>query len=95
MLNEDGQILGITDLVLEISGLHRNEIMKKNILDLVDERSSERLKKSMKGAFKGISQKISVGLIGEKSDPRSFEGKLMRIGSENDKTLFLLLRGLD
>jgi len=82
MLNEGGQILGITDLVLEITGLHRNEIFKNNILDLVDDGSREKLKNSMKGAFKGISQIISVGLIGKKSDPRPFEGKLMRIGSK-------------
>jgi len=95
MLNEVGQILGITDLVLEITGLNRNEIMKKNILDLIDERSKEKLKKNMKEAFKGISQEISVGFVGEKSDHSAFEGKLMRIGSEKNKSLFLLLRELD
>jgi len=95
MLNEDGQILGITDLVMEITGLHRNEIIKNSILEIVEEESREKLKKSINGALDGISQIVSIRFTGTKSDSRTIEGKLMRIGSIKEKMLLLLLRGLD
>ena len=57
--------------------------------------SREELKKSIKGALNGISQKVSIRLMATKSDSHLFEGKLMRIGSIKEKMLLLLLRGLD
>ena len=95
LIDENGQILGITERALESTGRNRIELLGDNILDLVDEECRQELKNDIREAWIGIFRQTSVRMTGKQMDHQRFETKLMHISLEKEISLLVLMRGSD
>ncbi len=89
LMNQEGQILGVTDKVLECTGMSRMQIIGNYIYDLVDEESKKELKQEISKANKGLLvpstfHKICI------SDSEEYEATLLLLNTKTEKLLLLL-----
>ena len=92
LVDQDGQILGTTETALEFSGLSRIHMLKKSILDLVEEGGREGLLKDINRAWAGISGKRSLRFISASNNFQQCEAKIMQVNLKGGKMLLFLLR---
>lgn len=92
LLDESGQILGITEKTMESTGRSRFELLGKNILDLVDETSGKELKEDIRKAPTGIFRRVFVNMITKESGHQQFMVKLMRMSMEKGGMILALIR---
>ncbi|MDY6971793.1 MAG: PAS domain-containing protein [Thermodesulfobacteriota bacterium] len=95
LIDEDGQIFGMTERVLENTGRRRIELLGDNILNLVDEDSRQELKNDIRQAWIGIFRQTSVRMTGKQKDRQRIEMKLMHMSIESGVRLMVLMRGSD
>ncbi|MFC1840456.1 GAF domain-containing protein [Thermodesulfobacteriota bacterium] len=93
--DEDGQILGASERVIESTGMRRKALIGKNIVELVDEFSKEKLKKNIRNASIGIFSQASVNMANGEDENNSVELKLTPFGMEKGKAILVLIREAD
>jgi PAS domain S-box-containing protein len=92
LIDKDGQILGITDRVLECTGLNTIELLGSNILDLIRQDSKKRVRKAIRDAWAGIFNQTSFLMIGADPDGREFKAKFMKVSLRNERQIIILMR---
>jgi len=95
VIDKDGRILGITEKVLECTGLNTIELLESNILDLIRRESKQNLKKAIKDAWAGIYNQTSFLMIGSDPSGKEFKAKLMKISLKNERQIMILMRKTD
>jgi CheY-like chemotaxis protein len=94
VIDENGQILGVTEKALEITGRKRGEMLASNIIDLAEEGSRQELKSALREAWIGVFCQISLRMITNQGR-QGFEVKLMNINMKDGMMLLVLMRGSD
>lgn len=92
LVNETGEIQGVTEKALQVTGKTRNTVLKANILDIVHEDSKEEFSKELKRARIGVFRQTPIRMTGLEKDDAEFEAKLMLINLATGKSLLILLR---
>lgn len=95
LIDEKGQILGVTEKALESTKRSRIELLRSNIVDLVDKDFRGELRHDIKKAWGGIFRKSSLRILRKESDYQEFETKFMRVSPEHGKMLLVLMRESD
>ncbi|MFC1868871.1 GAF domain-containing protein [Thermodesulfobacteriota bacterium] len=93
LIDENGQILGITERAIESTGRSRMELIRSNIVALVDVDSREELKNDIRNSWRGLFSKTSVRMIRNQVEGNGFDLKLMHITMEKGRMLLVLMRG--
>jgi PAS domain S-box-containing protein len=92
LVNETGEIQGVTEKALQVTGKTRNILLKANILDIVHEDSKAELNKELKKASVGVFRQMPIRMTGLEKDDCAYEAKLMLINLASGKSLLILLR---
>lgn len=95
LMDEEGRILGISERVIESTGMRRRELIGINITELVDKVSKEKLKSNIRNASIGIFSQASVNIIDDELENNSVELKLTPFSMEKGKTILALIREMD
>lgn len=90
LMNQKGQILGVTDKVLECTGMSRMQIIGNYIYDLVDEESKKELIQEINKANKGLLVPSTFHKICIPSDSEGYEATLLLLNTKKEKLLLLL-----
>jgi CheY-like chemotaxis protein len=93
LINENGQILGVTERALEVTGRKRIELLGSEIVDLTDRSSRQELQKALREAWIGVFRQISVGITKNELVHHKFETKLMNVNMDNGRMLLMLMQG--
>ncbi|MFC1495516.1 GAF domain-containing protein [Thermodesulfobacteriota bacterium] len=93
--DEEGQILGASERVIESTGMRRRALIGKSIYELVDEASKEKLKKNIRNASIGIFNQTSVKMANGELENNSVELKLTPFGMGKGKVILVLIREAD
>lgn len=92
ILNKKGLILGVTDEVLDCSGMTRMELIGKNIVDLVDEDSRDQVKTDISKVSRGVSTSTSFNSLCKHTHSESgFSARIMQLNSQNEKQMLVLI----
>ncbi|MGD2126945.1 MAG: GAF domain-containing protein, partial [Desulfobacteraceae bacterium] len=92
LTDENGLIQGFNEKALESTGLSRFKLFKRNIGDLLDEESKQKLVQDMRDAWIGIFHQTPLRLMENQTALEMFEAKLMPVNFESGKMLLVLLR---
>jgi PAS domain-containing protein len=90
LTDREGQIEGITERVLDLTGKSRDTLLGSNIMDLLDYSCREDFKREFPQAWKGLTLHLNVRLVGQKDPEKNFEAKLTRM-TVSDKRLLLAI----
>lgn len=92
IINKDGLISGVTDEILECSGMSRIDLVGKNIIDIVDGASRDKFKTDMAGAFRGISVTSFFKKLGNHShNEKGFAARMTLLNTQSEKQVLLLI----
>jgi hypothetical protein len=91
LTDQEGQIEGITERVLEQTGKSRDILLASNIVDLLDQSCREDFKRELPRAWKGLTLHLNIRLIGQKDPKKIFEAKLTRVTVPNKRLLLTIL----
>lgn len=94
-IDEEGKILGVSERVTESIGMRRRTLIGKNITELVDDASKDKLKKNIRNASIGIFNQTSVNMINGEQENNKVELKLTPFGMDKGKVILVLLREKD
>ncbi|MFC1839768.1 hypothetical protein ACFL1N_09320, partial [Thermodesulfobacteriota bacterium] len=87
-----GLVLGVTDEVLDCSGISRMDLIGKNIIDLVDEDSKDQIKRDMLKAYKGVSTSTSfTSLCKHSHSEGGFSARIMQLNTLKEKQMLILI----
>jgi PAS domain S-box-containing protein len=92
LTDEDGRILGFNDKAAEVAGQSRLKLVNRNIRDLLDLESGERLKKHMKKTRVGVFHQTSILFTEKERRPKLFRARMMPVNMEKGKMLLFLMR---
>jgi len=92
LLDVEGKILGVTEKAVEAFGYTRPELMKKTIIELVDETLRQEFSKIVREASIGILAHTSVSISRKKKPPQMLDARLMPVSMEQGKMLLALMR---
>ena len=92
ILNKEGFILGVTDEVIECSGMNRMDLVGKNMIDLVEENAKDTLKKDIISAYKGLSTVSSfTQLCNNSHDSKGYVARITLLSAQKEKWLLVLI----
>ena len=92
LVDESGNILGMTQKALEISGKSRFELFGKPIADLLDESSRIALEQDMQNARKGIFEQTIVYFKSKHSPGHEMQTKVIPLRLKAGTMLLVLMR---
>jgi PAS domain-containing protein len=87
----DGKIEWISEIVLEYTGKSRNELLACNIEDLFQPSCRDHFRYALKQAWIGILNPIKVEIIFARAEENMFEAKITRLTSAEQRRLWVLL----
>jgi len=91
LIDENGLILGLTQRAIKNTEQNRRDLIRSNIVELVDIHSREALKNAIQNAWRGIFSKTLVILKRKQLGEKEFDVKLMHIDTERDRMLLALM----
>ncbi|MBN2062298.1 MAG: PAS domain S-box protein [Deltaproteobacteria bacterium] len=92
LVDKNGHIRGITDGVLEFTGLNTVELLKSNILDLVSSDDKQVVNKAIKDAWAGVYNQKSILTAGAKLPGQEFKAKFIKFSIRNERLVMILMR---
>ena len=87
----EGKIELISEKVLEYTGKSRNELIARNIEDLIQPSSRDHFRHALRQAWIGILDPIKVEIIVARAEENMFEAKITRLTSSEQRRLWVLL----
>jgi PAS domain S-box-containing protein len=92
LTDEDGRILGFSDKAAEVAGQSRLKLLNRNIGDLLDPQSGEKIMRQMKKTLVGVFHQTSILFTEKEHSPRIFRARMMPVNMEKGKLLLFLMR---
>jgi len=94
LVDREGQILGITERVLEYMKLSRNQMLKANVTDYLAAHDRGKFIEALHDAWIGITRQANLKLIHPQDESASqvFEIKFARLTLEGKRLLLVTLR---
>ena len=94
LVDREGQILGITERVLEYMKLSRNQMIEANVTDYLATHDRGKFIEALRDAWIGITRQANFKLIRPQDEPSSqhFEIKFARLTLEGKRLLLVTLR---
>lgn len=95
LIEENGNILGITERVLLCTGCNTIELLGSNILDLVGKDCRKELKQAINNTQDGVTSQTPVRLSGKQLGSQGFKAKLMNVKMNGARQIIVLMRRSD
>ena len=93
LIDENGQILGITERALAFTGMNTSQLLGSNLLDLVNKDYRQAVRKLIQEAPTGIFNQLSVVFARKQTGAQEFKAKLVSLSMRSGRTVIVLLRG--
>jgi pSer/pThr/pTyr-binding forkhead associated (FHA) protein/uncharacterized protein YgiM (DUF1202 family) len=90
--DENGRISGVNEKAMEETGLTRSKLLGRDLGDLLDELSGQKLRQEMRNAFIGIFHQTSLRFKEGGPSRETFQARLMPLYLDRGKMLLVLMR---